>query len=1077
MQQVGGVANGFGVSLEDTAAALGMFANAGIKGSDAGTLLKTTLQSITDQGAPAQEAINQLGLSLYDFGTGQFVGFRELFRQLDEAKQRMSPQQFQALSNVLFGSDAMRSAMLGSVADFDKMEAVIGRVGTAADMAKAKMQGWPGIVEGISNSTEALKLSLFDIFDTPGGRQVGRQLVEGLDGMVDWVDTHKPELLRFFGDVLHAGILMGEGIAMQVGFTSQAFAVMLQQVGTVAKTLGQGMQGLTEPLQHVPDVLLGPAGAALKKFGQEGGAAMVNFGTQAESGAGKLNTLSGAATDFATTTLPKFDSELQGTIARAVAAEEQNRVYAESFKQIKSSVELVPGTKDIVLKDNSPEVIEKLKSLGFAVQNLPNGQISIRVEYRDPSGKLVDPNQLGISQRQLDDRDNRQHDWGIDPPAAAGPTPPPGGWPAWSGDSGSSSTSLPDAPVLPIQYTDTTGMSPEMQSAQNRADEARHNVAEKEARVNQLEASNVATADEIQKARNDLAKAQQDNDEAQKRLQETQLKTYQKGTKELNGMASSFSEIGAQLDKDLGISNGLVAGLADNFVRFIATLAAAPLLGPLSAISQARGDEGSGLMGILASTGALGDRFMPDQPTASSMGPSALQPTSLSNIPQSKFSDAGLLPATAKLNDIVAAMFPQITDIGGYRQDPHPDHPSGRALDIMIPGGTTRGGANPQGKALGDQIWSFLTSNGLIDPNGSLWQTDTGGDHYNHIHARIAEGMENALPGIVQPPGAATTSMSPSGFPIPLPVTIVGGLGGLSDVASNVASAVSSTGRNWDALAQAEASGNWAMNSGNGYYGGLQFDQPTWDASKLPGMPGRADLATREQQIAAAENAIAQRGGNTSSLWPQNYGLLGSPMTAAAPGAPLPALGSVPGSGGPLGLPGVGMPQSFNPGLNSQAYPAGPSGGGIGLGGMALDGIMAATSGLDMMAPGAGAAAKIGIQLANRTAKYLGQVAGIGVSGLLETFTPAGSNPKASIGNSWFGKIMGGLAGASPALPNMAGGKAPEMPGGDAKNGAQAAGNQINNTVNQTNNYPTSDVATGSAVREMGAMYAPSGAR
>lgn len=1074
LQQVGGVANGFGVSLEDTAAALGMFANAGIKGSDAGTLLKTTMQSITDQGAPAQEAINQLGLSLYNFDTGQFVGFRELFRQLDEARERMSPQQFQAQSNILFGSDAMRAAMLGNVEAFDQMEAVISRVGTAADMAKAKMQGWPGIVEGIENSLSELKLSLFDdTFNTAAGRQVGHQLVESLDGLVQWVNTHKPEIIGFVSSMASMGVDIADNFLMFTARMMDAGATMLDFVNMVFTSMIEGGSKTAQLfggiIKHIPG--FASVGEGIESMGVKFDDAADRFQAlpgQMRQGADAIDSLRSG--------MRGMRDDFTGAMGEMALAEQKTRNYTRAFDTLKNAVELVPGSKEIVLKDNSPEVVEKLKSLGFAVQNLPNGLVSIRVEYRDPSGKLVDPSQLGISQRQIDDRDNRQHDWGIDPPAAAGPTPPAGGWPAMPASGGGSSTvSLPDAPVLPIQYTDTAGMSPEMQSAQNRADEARHNVAEKEARVNQLLQSNVATADEIQKARNDLAKAQQDNDEAQKRLQETQMKTYQKGTKELNGMASTFSDIGAQLDKDLGLSNGL-AGLADNFVRFIATLAAAPLLGPLSAISQAKGDEGSGLVGILASTGALGDRFKPDSATASNMGPEALRPTSLSSIPQSKFSDAGLLPATAKLNDIVAAMFPQITDIGGYRQDPHPDHPSGRALDIMIPGGTTRGGANPQGKALGDQIWDFLTTNGLIDPNGSLWQTDTGGDHYDHIHARIAEGMENALPGVLQPPaGSSMSSMSAGGFPIPLPVTIVGGISQLGDVASSVASAVS--GRNWDALAQAEASGNWAANTGNGYYGGLQFDQPTWDASKLPGMPARADLATREQQIAAAENAITQRGGNTSSLWPQNYGLLGAPSTAATPGAPLPALGSVPGSGGPLGLPGVGMPNAAPMGLTSQAYPAGPAGGGVGLGGMALDAAMLGTSAIDMMAPGAGAAAKIGIQVANRTAKYLGQVAGIGVSGLLETFTPAGSNPKASIGNSWFGKIMGGLAGASPALPNMAGGKAPEMEGNGAQNGAQAAGNQVNQSVTINNNHATEDMAGNQAARELGAMYAPAGRR
>lgn len=61
--------------------------------------------------------------------------------------------------------------------------------------------------------------------------------------------------------------------------------------------------------------------------------------------------------------------------------------------------------------------------------------------------------------------------------------------------------------------------------------------------------------------------------------------------------------------------------------------------------------------------------------------------------------------------------------------------------------------------------------------------------------------------------------------------------------------------------------------------------------------------------------------------------------------------------------------------------------------------------GLDYLAPGAGAAARMGEELAKRTISYACQNAGAGVKGLLETF-PAGDNPNASIGTSWFGRII-----------------------------------------------------------------------
>jgi Transglycosylase-like domain len=57
----------------------------------------------------------------------------------------------------------------------------------------------------------------------------------------------------------------------------------------------------------------------------------------------------------------------------------------------------------------------------------------------------------------------------------------------------------------------------------------------------------------------------------------------------------------------------------------------------------------------------------------------------------------------------------------------------------------------------------------------------------------------------------------------------------------------------WDAVAQCESGGNWSINTGNGYYGGLQFDSPTWDAYGDPRY-AEAHLAPPAVQVAAAES-------------------------------------------------------------------------------------------------------------------------------------------------------------------------------------------------------------------------------
>ncbi|HEX3790453.1 MAG TPA: transglycosylase family protein [Pseudonocardiaceae bacterium] len=64
----------------------------------------------------------------------------------------------------------------------------------------------------------------------------------------------------------------------------------------------------------------------------------------------------------------------------------------------------------------------------------------------------------------------------------------------------------------------------------------------------------------------------------------------------------------------------------------------------------------------------------------------------------------------------------------------------------------------------------------------------------------------------------------------------------------------------WDEIAQCESGGDWSINTGNGYYGGLQFNEPTWDSNGGQAYAPRADLATKAQQIAVADKVRAARG-------------------------------------------------------------------------------------------------------------------------------------------------------------------------------------------------------------------------
>ncbi len=92
---------------------------------------------------------------------------------------------------------------------------------------------------------------------------------------------------------------------------------------------------------------------------------------------------------------------------------------------------------------------------------------------------------------------------------------------------------------------------------------------------------------------------------------------------------------------------------------------------------------------------------------------------------------------------------------------------------------------------------------------------------------------------------------------------------------------------NWDAVAQCESGGNWSINTGNGYYGGLQFSPSTWSSN---GGSGSAANASREEQIRVAENVLQSQGiGAWPSCGPKGLGGGGAPVAAAPAQAQAPA--------------------------------------------------------------------------------------------------------------------------------------------------------------------------------------------
>ena len=269
-------------------------------------------------------------------------------------------------------------------------------------------------------------------------------------------------------------------------------------------------------------------------------------------------------------------------------------------------------------------------------------------------------------------------------------------------------------------------------------------------------------------------------------------------------------------------------------------------------------------------------------------------------LPIPGYADGGLVAGTAQLRKLITERF-GISNIGGYRPggDGFNEHSTGRALDVMVGNNGSAGDAvknfalaNADAIDLKWVIWKqhlYLPGGGGHDMEDRGSPTD---NHMDHVHIFSGPGIANGLRGALR-----------------------GGQTGAT---------VGATVPDWDAIAQKESGGDWSINTGNGYFGGLQFTQSTWDAFKPAGAPARADLASREQQIAAAEATLAAQG---PGAWPNTFTTkpAGASTTPDTRGAIAPAsadetangqysdasLAPMPGSQS-TGTPGAGLPTSFS---------------------------------------------------------------------------------------------------------------------------------------------------------------------
>lgn len=241
LSQAGAVANLVGLSFDDTAIAIGQLGDAGIRGSDAGTSLKTMLSNLQPATEAQATAMSELGLVTED-GTNQFFNangelksLREVQELLYNSTKDLTDAQKQQYLETIFGSDAIRAAAVladGGAASYDNFAQKMTEAGTAQEVAATRMDNMKGSWEELTGSLETFAIQIGSLL-IPAIRGI----IDNIGAAVDWFtgldDTWK-ELIVTVAAVLGVLLLVG-GTILKVISWVKGFRTAILALNTAMK--------------------------------------------------------------------------------------------------------------------------------------------------------------------------------------------------------------------------------------------------------------------------------------------------------------------------------------------------------------------------------------------------------------------------------------------------------------------------------------------------------------------------------------------------------------------------------------------------------------------------------------------------------------------------------------------------------------------------------------------------------------------------------------------------------------------------------------------------------------------------
>lgn len=270
LNNCGVMANSFGMNLQETVGVLGLFAQNGIVGAEAGTQLNSMLMKLANPASDAKSTMEELGISTHD-ASGKFVGMANLAGQLHDKLGSLTDQQRQQAEATIFGSYAIKGA--GIIMDAGKKGVedwtkAVSDSGFAAQQASNKTNNLKGDLKLLESATQSAMTKIGE-----GAQGPLRKLTQGLT-----------DLITGFGDlpagVQQAIVVMSALSGIMLG-VHKAASSLNGSTSTMANNIGLAI----DPIQRVKTAL-GSAQTAFEMFRASGLSAqeqLERFGTAEDS--------------------------------------------------------------------------------------------------------------------------------------------------------------------------------------------------------------------------------------------------------------------------------------------------------------------------------------------------------------------------------------------------------------------------------------------------------------------------------------------------------------------------------------------------------------------------------------------------------------------------------------------------------------------------------------------------------------------------------------------------------------------------------------------------------------------------